>query len=71
MRTALQTEVANTEALAQLKEQGVTIHTWSDEDLKVFREAAQSAWTEYATTPEAVALVESHSAYLRQLGLLD
>ncbi|WP_299287856.1 TRAP transporter substrate-binding protein [uncultured Tateyamaria sp.] len=71
LRTALQTEVANTEALAQLKEQGVTIHTWSDEDLKVFREAAQSAWTEYATTPEAVALVESHSAYLRQLGLLD
>jgi len=71
LRTALQTEVANTEALAALKEQGVEIHTWDADELKKFRTAAQAAWTEYATTPEAVALVESHSAYLKQLGLLD
>jgi hypothetical protein len=34
-----------------------------------FRDAAQAAWGDFATTPEAKALVESHLAYLRQLGL--
>lgn len=71
LRTALQTEIANTEALAELKEQGVEIHQWPEDELKTFRTAAQSAWTEYATTPEAKALVASHSSYLKQLGLLD
>ncbi len=71
LRTALQTEIANTEALAELQEQGVTIHTWSPEELKKFRTVAQETWTEYATTPEAVALVESHTAYLKKLGLVD
>lgn len=71
LRTALQTEKANAEALAELTEQGVTIHTWSDEELKKFRTTAQAAWTEFATTPEAKALVDSHSGYLRQLGLID
>jgi len=71
LRTALQTEIANTEALATLQEEGVTIHTWSPEELKKFRTAAQAAWVDYATTPEAKALVESHSAYLKQLGLVD
>jgi TRAP-type mannitol/chloroaromatic compound transport system substrate-binding protein len=71
LRTALQTEIANTEALAELKESGVEIHTWSADELKKFRNAAQAAWAEYATTPEAKELVESHSTYLRQLGLVD
>ncbi|THH35915.1 TRAP transporter substrate-binding protein [Aliishimia ponticola] len=71
LRTALQTEIANTEALAALKAEGVTIHTWSPEELKKFRNAAQAAWGDYATTPEAKALVESHSNYLRKLGLVD
>jgi TRAP-type mannitol/chloroaromatic compound transport system substrate-binding protein len=71
LRTALQTEKANTEALAALQEQGVQIHTWSDEELKKFRNTAQAAWSEFATTPEAQALVESHSTYLKQLGLID
>lgn len=71
LRTALQTEIANTEALAELQEQGITIHTWSPEELKKFRTAAQAAWVDYATTPEAVALVESHTEYLQKLGLID
>ena len=71
LRTALQTEIANTEALAELKGQGVEIHTWSADELKEFRNAAQAAWAEYATTPEAKELVASHSTYLRQLGLVD
>jgi TRAP-type mannitol/chloroaromatic compound transport system substrate-binding protein len=71
LRTALQTEKANAEALAELKAQGVEIHTWSEEELKKFRNAAQGAWSEFATTPEAKALVTSHSTYLKQLGLID
>ena len=71
LRTALQTEQANAQALAELQEQGVTIHAWSDEELRKFRNTAQAAWDEFATTPEAVALVESHRGYLRQLGLID
>lgn len=71
LRTALQTEVANAQAVAELEANGVTIHAWPEEELKKFRTAAQAAWGDFATTPEAKALVESHSAYLRQLGLLD
>ena len=71
LQTALQTEIANTEALAALKADGVTIHTWSPEELKKFRNAAQGAWDDFATTPEAKALVASHRSYLQQLGLVD
>ena len=71
LRTALTFEKKNAEAVAQLKAQGVNIHTWSDEEVGKFRKAALEAWGEFATTPEAKALVESHMAYLRQLGLAE
>jgi TRAP-type mannitol/chloroaromatic compound transport system substrate-binding protein len=71
LRTALQTEKANAEALTALSEQGITIHAWSDDELRKFRNTAQEAWDEFATTPEAVALVQSHRGYLKQLGLID
>ena len=69
LRTALTFEKKNAEAAAALKEKGVNIYTWTDEDKQKFREAAQASWGEFATTPEAKALVESHLTYLRQLGL--
>lgn len=71
LRTALTFEKANAEAVAQLREDGVNIYAWADEDLQAFRDAAQATWPEFATTPEAEALVESHMAYLRQLGLVN
>ncbi len=70
LRTALTFEKANAEAAAKLREQGVTVSEWSPEDLQTFRNAAQATWPEFATTPEAKALVESHLAYLKQLGLV-
>ncbi|SDF37647.1 TRAP-type mannitol/chloroaromatic compound transport system, substrate-binding protein [Thalassobaculum litoreum DSM 18839] len=70
LRTALTFEKKNAEAAADLKSKGVTLYAWSDEDLQKFRDAAQSAWKDFATTPEAKALVESHLTYLRQLGLV-
>lgn len=71
LQTALTFEKKNAEAVAQLREQDVTIHSWDDEELQKFRNAAQSAWGDFATTPEAKALVESHMAYLKQLGLVQ
>ncbi|WP_179379483.1 TRAP transporter substrate-binding protein [Jannaschia marina] len=71
LRTALTFEKSNAEAAAQLAEEGVTIYEWSPEDLQTFRDAAQSTWPEFATTPEAEALVEAHLEYLGQLGLVS
>ena len=69
LRTALTFEKKNAEAAAQLRAKGVNLYAWTPEDLQKFREAAQASWPEFATTPEAEALVESHLGYLRQLGL--
>ena len=69
LKSALTFEKKNAEAVAMLKSKGITVSEWTPEDLQKFRETAQSAWPEFATTPEAKALVESHIAYLKQLGL--
>jgi len=71
LRTALTFEKKNAEAAAKLRTQGVTLYAWPEEELQAFRNAAQASWGESATTPEAKALVESHLAYLRQLGLVQ
>ncbi|MXN64245.1 C4-dicarboxylate ABC transporter substrate-binding protein [Stappia sp. GBMRC 2046] len=70
-QTALTFEVANNEAAAKLREQGVTLYDWSPEDRAAFRAAAQKAWQGWAEkTPEARALVDSHMAFLKKLGLV-
>lgn len=71
-QTALTFEVKNNEAAAQLVEQGVTLHDWSAEDRRTFREAAQGMWQVWADkTPEARALVDSHIAFMTTLGLIQ
>ena len=71
LQTALTFEKANAEAAAKLTAEGVTLYDWSAEDRGAFRAAAQQAWEGWAEkTPEARALVDSHKAYLAQLGLL-
>ncbi|MFD0917194.1 TRAP transporter substrate-binding protein [Pseudahrensia aquimaris] len=70
LKSALIFEKRNAEAVAKLTAEGVTISQWSPEDLATFRAAAQATWPEFATTPEAKALVESHVAYLKQLGIV-
>ena len=71
LRTALTFEKANAEAAAKLRSEGVTLSQWAPEELAKFRAAAQATWPEFATTPEAKALVDSHMAYLAQLGLVS
>ncbi|WP_371153265.1 TRAP transporter substrate-binding protein [Jannaschia sp. 2305UL9-9] len=71
LRTALTFEKKNAEAASQLRADGVTLSAWGPEDMAGFRAAAQATWPEFATTPEAEALVESHMTYLEQLGLVS
>jgi len=50
----------------------VTLYDWSAEDRAAFRKGAQVAWEDWGTrSPEAAALLKSHKAYLKQLGLLS
>ena len=68
---ALSNEKANSEAAAELTAAGVTLYDWTPEDRAAFRVGAQVAWADWATrSPEAAKLVDSHKAYLKQLGLL-
>ncbi|TRW99650.1 TRAP transporter substrate-binding protein [Paracoccus sp. M683] len=63
---------ANEVALAELTEAGVNVSAWSDEDRAAFREAAQATWLEWAAkTPEAKSLVDSHIAYMTEIGLIS
>jgi len=66
------TLVENGDALTKLPEMGVTFYDWSPEDRGAFREAAQTAWGEWALkTPETAAIVESHKEFIRRIGLAD
>ena len=72
LRTAITFEVENARAAAELPDDGVTIHTWSDEDRKAFRANAQEAWTEFAKGSElAESMVQSHKDFMQQLGIID
>jgi len=63
-------EVKNAQTAKDLRAKGVNLNTWSDEDLATYRAAVQAAWTEFATTPEAKSLLESHISFLRDLGAM-
>jgi TRAP-type C4-dicarboxylate transport system substrate-binding protein len=71
-QTALTFEVENAKAAAQLAEKGITLHEWSPEDRRAFRQAAQTNWQRWADkTPEARELVDSHMAFMNILGLIE
>ena len=72
LKTALTFEKKNAEAAADLRKKGVELDDWSTEDRAAFRKVAQEKWTEWAKkSPEAKELVDSHIAYLTQLGLIS
>ncbi len=72
MDLMMMTIVENGEALAKLPEMGVTVYDWSPEDRAIFRDAAQTAWADWATkTPETEAIVQSHRDFIKRIGLSD
>jgi TRAP-type C4-dicarboxylate transport system substrate-binding protein len=64
-------ERKNAEAVKALNEMGVTLHDWSREDRLKFRNAALDAWQEWKKkSPEAAALIDIHTAYMKANGIL-
>ncbi|RAI03705.1 C4-dicarboxylate ABC transporter substrate-binding protein [Acuticoccus sediminis] len=69
-RTTLAYAVDIQRAANELEAKGIVLEDWSPEDRRVFREAAVSAWDEFATTDNAKALVAQHKEFLKTIGLL-
>lgn len=63
-------EVQNAQTAKDLVAKGVTLHEWTAADLQKYRDAVQKGWTEFATTPEAKALLASHISFLQGLGAM-
>lgn len=71
LQNATINEVKNAQTAKELRAKGINLYEWSPEDLATYRAAVQIGWTEFATTPEAVALLESHIAFLKDLGAMQ
>ena len=70
MRNATANEVQNAKTAKELRAKGINLYEWSPEELAKYRAAVQAGWTEFATTPEAKALLESHIGFLKDLGAM-
>ena len=70
LRQAISGDVANAQAARDLRAEGVSIYDWSPEDRAKFKAAAQATWPEFASTPEAEALVASHIEFLKTIGVI-
>ena len=67
---AMLTEIKDRQAAKDLTASGITLHDWSTEDRKAFREFARSRWADWqAKSPAAAAVVDSHTAFMSDLGL--
>jgi len=70
LKNATLNEVKNAQTAKELREKGVTLYEWAPEELAKYRDAVQAGWTEFATTPEAKALLESHVGFLQAMGAM-
>ena len=71
LRNATINEVQNSRSAKNLRAEGVNLYEWSEEELNKYRDAVKAGWTEFATTPEAKSLLESHISFLTELGLMQ
>lgn len=71
LKNATANEVKNAQTAKDLRAKGINLYEWSPEELAKYRAAVQSGWTEFATTPESKALLESHISFLRDLGAMQ
>jgi len=71
LHNATRNEVENAKTAKELRAKGVNLYEWSPEELAKFRTAVKAGWEEFATTPEAKALLESHINFLTDLGAIQ
>ena len=70
LRNATANEVNNARTAKELRAKGINLYEWSPEELAKYRDAVQKGWIEFATTPEAKALLTSHIDFLKALGAM-
>ncbi len=70
LRNATANEVNNARTAKELRAKGVNLYEWSPEELAKYRTAVKAGWTEFATTPEAKALLKSHVDFLTEMGAM-
>ena len=70
LKNATANEVNNARTAKELRAKGINLYEWSEEELGKYRAAVKSGWTEFATTPESKALLQSHIDFLTELGLM-
>lgn len=69
---AMLTEIKDKRAARELVAQGITMHDWTTEDRKAFRNFARERWNEWKTrSPAATKIVDSHIVFMKELGLVD
>ncbi|MBX2879402.1 MAG: TRAP transporter substrate-binding protein [Granulosicoccus sp.] len=71
LKNATANEVKNAQTAKDLRAKGINLYEWSPEELAKYRDAVQKGWVEFATTPEAKALLESHITFLKDLGAME
>ena len=71
LHNATLNEVNNAKNAVALRAKGINLYEWSPEELGKFRAAVKAGWTEFATTPEAKALLESHISFLVGIGAMS
>lgn len=64
-------EVKNAQNSVKLAADGLNMYEWSPEEMGKYRAAVQSAWVDFATTPESKALLNSHLDFLRGIGAME
>ena len=71
LRNTTINEVQNAKNSVKLAAEGLNMYEWSPEELGKYRSAVQTAWNEFATTPESKALLASHLDFLRSIGAME
>ncbi len=69
---AMLTEIRDKETLADITERGLVVHNWSTADRNRFRDFSRARWEEWKTkSSHTAALVDSHIAFMKKIGLVD
>jgi TRAP-type mannitol/chloroaromatic compound transport system substrate-binding protein len=71
LKTTSKQEIEMQKAATELRAAGVTLNTWGEEDMAVYRAAVASTWEEYATTAESKELLAAHLAFLKEIGAVE